>query len=147
TGERDVGGLVGRSEGSTITNSYATGNVTGERGVGGLVGRSEGSTITNSYATGNVTGDWDVGGLVGDNDGTLNNSYRYENQECTGCNELGDTVTVTAANLASATWHENILEWNQQDDIQWSLTNGKYPLLYKKDTTTLLGGQTLINTP
>ena len=72
-----VGGLVGRNDGGTITNSYATGSVSGDFGVGGLVGRNDGGTITNSYATGSVSGGGsDVGGLVGfNNDGTIMNSY------------------------------------------------------------------------
>ena len=68
-----IGGLVGRSEGSTIQYSYATGDVNSgavSDDVGGLVGRSEDSTIQYSYATGSVNngGDGDnnrVGGLVG----------------------------------------------------------------------------------
>ncbi len=63
-----VGGLVGsnESEGSnTITNCYAMGNVNGST-VGGLVGKNKGSTITNCYAIGSVSGSGtSVGGLVG----------------------------------------------------------------------------------
>jgi filamentous hemagglutinin family protein len=79
-----VGGLVGFSS-STVTNSYATGNVTGYARVGGLVGGIESSAdVTNSYATGKVTGitgvtggpGYYVGGLVGIlNQGTVKNSY------------------------------------------------------------------------
>ena len=59
TGSSDVGSLVGRNGGGTITNSYATGSVSGTGSysdVGGLVGRNEGGIITNSYATGSVIG-------------------------------------------------------------------------------------------
>ncbi|WP_260960056.1 beta strand repeat-containing protein [Aliarcobacter cryaerophilus] len=73
----NVGGLVGLN-GGTITNSYATGNVIGNTRVGGLVGLNV-ETITNSYATGNVTGITRVGGLVGYNDGTISNSYATGN--------------------------------------------------------------------
>jgi hypothetical protein len=56
-----VGGLVGDNRGGNISKSYASGNVSGERNVGGLVGRSGlldgyGGAIANAYATGNVTG-------------------------------------------------------------------------------------------
>lgn len=61
TGIDNVGGLVGSS--GTITNSYATGNVSGDRTVGGLVGSS--GRIINSYATGSVSGETGVGGLAG----------------------------------------------------------------------------------
>ena len=68
-----VGRLVGYN-GGTVSNCYATGNVTGGWNVGGLVGRNDG-TVSNCYAMGNVTGDWDVGGLAGSNWGTVRNSY------------------------------------------------------------------------
>ena len=71
----NLGGLVGENNG-TISNSYATGNVSDQNyaGVGGLVGVSDG-TISNSYATGNVSGTVLVGGLVGVNNGAISNSY------------------------------------------------------------------------
>ena len=53
--------LVGENSGGTISNSYATGNVTatgtgsGDVYAGGLVGENNG-TISNSYATAEVTG-------------------------------------------------------------------------------------------
>ncbi len=76
-GTFNVGGLVGRNDGS-ITNSYATGSVEGSGdSVGSLVGSNDGS-ITNSYATGFVEGSGDsVGGLVGGNGngGIITNSY------------------------------------------------------------------------
>ena len=63
-----MGGLVGDLEGaSSISNSYATGDVGGSDNTGGLVGQSSGS-IDHSYATGNVTGNngaSSIGGLVG----------------------------------------------------------------------------------
>ena len=76
TGLEFVGGLVGR--GSTIRDSYATGNVSGESSVGGLVG-SSGGTISNSYSASNVLGENRVGGLVGRSDGTISNSYAIGN--------------------------------------------------------------------
>ena len=56
-----VGGLVGYNAGS-ISGSYATGSVTGERFVGGLVGRNARSTtITASYYNSQTTGQNDTG--------------------------------------------------------------------------------------
>ena len=54
------GGLVGRLSDSTITNSYATGDVSSPSNVqsehyGGLVGYSVESAITTCYATGDVS--------------------------------------------------------------------------------------------
>ena len=69
SGRRDVGGLVGDSAG-TISASYATGSVSGNEYVGGLVGSSVSAPITASYATGNASGDDYIGGLVGWDSGT-----------------------------------------------------------------------------
>jgi hypothetical protein len=73
----DLGGLVGRNDGSAVENSYAAGNVNGDNSgtnnaVGGLVGINYNATITNCYAAvGRVTGNSSVGGLVGLNIGAL----------------------------------------------------------------------------
>jgi filamentous hemagglutinin family protein len=77
SGGDNIGGLVGQNTNATISNSYATGDVSGGGLVGGLVGsNSSGGTISNSYATGDVSGGGLVGGLVGSNDGgTISNSY------------------------------------------------------------------------
>ena len=87
-----AGGLVGYNYGGTISNCYATGDVTssssGEtssRHTGGLVGWNYGGTISNCYATGDVSSSSSpkhislsyTGGLVGfnDDDGIINNCY------------------------------------------------------------------------
>ncbi|MDD3766660.1 MAG: GLUG motif-containing protein [Eubacteriales bacterium] len=76
-----TGGLAGQNDG-TISNSYATGNISSVNQygswpyTGGLVGWNEHGTVTNSYATGNVTGGNVVGGLIGYSiGGTMINSY------------------------------------------------------------------------
>jgi hypothetical protein len=76
TGNDRTGGLVGQNDG-TITNCYATGSVSGGSCTGGLVGyNSTGCAIENCYATGSVSGNNnDTGGLVGCNVGSITNSY------------------------------------------------------------------------
>ena len=80
-----AGGLVGDGYTVTVTDSYATGDVTStgtsnSSCVGGLVGDGSTVTVTDSYATGNVTsvsryGSY-IGGLVGySNDVTVRNFY------------------------------------------------------------------------
>ena len=64
----DSGGcLLGRSSG-TVSDSYATCNVTAATGdygsAGGLIGHTQG-TVRRSYATGTVTSDYRAGGLIG----------------------------------------------------------------------------------
>ncbi|SFU77077.1 YDG domain-containing protein [Pseudoduganella namucuonensis] len=80
TGTANVGGLVGTNIGS-ITQSFATGSVYSARyNVGGLVGDNyDGASITNSYATGQVSGGNGVGGLAGWNEGTVNNVFATGN--------------------------------------------------------------------
>ncbi|MED5594633.1 YDG domain-containing protein [Janthinobacterium sp. P210006] len=81
SGASAVGGLVG-SNGGTLRNAGASGNVAGINAVdggsiGGLVGTNlAGASIDAAYATGDVTGARDkVGGLVGNNDGAIAQSY------------------------------------------------------------------------
>ena len=65
-GESLVGGLMGTSFNSGVTNCRAEGRVTAGSGRGGgLAGVSTNSRITNCNAAGSVSGDKDLGGLVG----------------------------------------------------------------------------------
>ena len=90
TGTGDlVGGLVGNNPG-TISACYATGAASGSSGVGGLVGRNAG-TISACYATGDATGTGgSVGGLVGRNAGTI--SACYATGDATGGGSVGGLV-------------------------------------------------------
>ena len=101
-----VGGLVGvNARYATITNSYATGNVSGTSGhIGGLVGSSY-STISNAYATGSVNGLTDVGGLVGFTYGsTLSNSY--STGTVTGASNTGGLVGYNQfGSISSSYWN------------------------------------------
>ena len=111
-----AGGLVGEGSTVTITNSYATGDVTGTStgyyfsNAGGLVGEGSTVTVTDSYATGNVTitstgYDSSAGGLVGSGDSTVTSSYATGNVTITSTGYIssyagglvgsGNTVTVT----------------------------------------------------
>ncbi len=78
-GSYAVGGLVAANMGGTISNCYATGNVSGNGTwhIGGLVGKNGGGTISNSHATVSISGgDHNIGGLSGsNNNGTISNSY------------------------------------------------------------------------
>ena len=72
-GNNSIGGLIGRSVGSTIIKSHTTGNADSGAGsidtIGGLIGRIlNNSAVIASYATGNSYGAGDsvvVGGLIG----------------------------------------------------------------------------------
>jgi len=74
SGNDDVGGLVGRSNGGRIESSHSKGSVFGVSTVGGLVGGHSGN-ITKSYSNSSVSGIRDIGGLVGINWGRIVSSY------------------------------------------------------------------------
>jgi hypothetical protein len=87
TGQNNVGGLVGKNEG-TVSASHTTGRVIGIDYVGGLMGKNEG-TASNSSSTSSVSGDTNVGGLVGKNEGTGN---CYATGSVTGTDYVGGLV-------------------------------------------------------
>ncbi len=76
-----AGGLVGLNteDGSLVTDSYATGNVSGGNDAGGLVGiHAQGAVVMQSYSVGEVTSNGqNQGGLIGlsDGGGSVENSY------------------------------------------------------------------------
>ena len=84
----NVGGLVGKSVRTSISNCLARVGIQGTTGIGGLVGTNDsGSSITNSFAACyiNTEASFDpttAGGLVGINLGTVTNSY-YDDQFAT----------------------------------------------------------------
>ena len=83
SGSGDIGGLVGRADGSTeISVSYSEAGVNGWNWTGGLVGSLWGSAEinNNSYATGDVQGNEHIGGLVG----KLWDSSEIKNSHATG---------------------------------------------------------------
>jgi outer membrane protein assembly factor BamB len=67
SGVNTVGGVVGwYGSGTSVTDGSVSTTVNGTRNVGGLVGRLSRGTISESTATGAVNGSDTVGGLVGD---------------------------------------------------------------------------------
>ncbi|QWC19154.1 GLUG motif-containing protein [Halorubrum sp. 2020YC2] len=80
TGNRVVGGLVGRNAG-TVHNVTMTGNITGTKpnqytNVGAIVGRHDAAgELVDVNASGSVTGHGNVGGLVGVSRGTVTRAH------------------------------------------------------------------------
>lgn len=62
SGSAYVGGLIGR-QGGTVSRSYATGTVAGYFWVGGFVGQSTASTISNSYWNSETSNTSNPGGV------------------------------------------------------------------------------------
>jgi len=81
-----VGGLVGNLSGSSVNDSWSTAHVGGRDRVGGLIGNVlASSTITDSWAAGDVTGTQSrVGGLVGVLDGGSSVLTSYASGKVTG---------------------------------------------------------------
>jgi len=73
-GYDDVGGLVGWNDG-TVSNCYATGNISGHYNVGGLIGSNHDGSVTDSHSNGSMSGKSTVGGLVGSNHDIVRNSH------------------------------------------------------------------------
>ena len=114
-----AGGLIGHSSSSiTITDSYATGDVTASGSydayAGGLVGDGHG-TITDSYATGDVTASSSssayAGGLMGRSNGaiTVADSYATGNVSASSNNNnsyagglVGFASSITVRNAYSS---------------------------------------------
>jgi hypothetical protein len=76
---------------ATISDSYATGNVTSSYYyAGGLVGTQNAGTINNSYSTGSASGVTYIGGFIGTRSGgSVNNSYSVGAVISTGSNVGG----------------------------------------------------------
>lgn len=106
-----AGGLVGNNSGS-ITNAYASGNVSGYARVGGLVGYNAGGTVSNAYASGSVSGSSQVGGLIGRAfAGAISDSFWNSSVIATGvglgsssgAHGLNNAQILSQANFSSAT--------------------------------------------
>ncbi|MFY4788168.1 GLUG motif-containing protein [Aliarcobacter butzleri] len=117
TGGDFTGGLVGCMFNGTISNSYATGNVTGNLYIGGLVGENYG-TISNSYASGSVTGNLYIGGLIGFLfGGTIENSYASGN--VTGSDYAGGLVGYNNVRIISNSWYDkDVNTANMSDSVK-----------------------------
>lgn len=71
-GGTNVGGIVGTSSQSAVSNSYADVDIVGDNTIGGIVGNATRGLVTNSYVKGTITANepsnWDgfcVGGVAG----------------------------------------------------------------------------------
>jgi hypothetical protein len=130
SGKGDVGGLVGANSYGNITNSYAMGNVSGNSDVGGLVGYNGGGNITNSYAIGNVSGNENIGGLEGYNNagGSIKNSYYDSQTSGQNDNERGMPRTTAEMQSADFVFLLNVSAYALSANA-WIYSAGKYPTL------------------
>ena len=101
----NVGGLIGTSYSSSVTDSQVEGAVEGNYLVGGLIGLSEDSIITDSLINGSVSGDYLVGGLAGANGRTGEIINGSSDAEVSGFYMVGGLIgkNLGAINDCSAT--------------------------------------------
>lgn len=136
-----VGGLVGENDGtntlSTISNSYATGNVTSNgNNIGGLVGLNNSATVEKSYSVGNVTGGSNVGGFIGYTlSGTVSGSY-WNTETTTQTNAIGKgsgTVTGLKTDEMQGSNAETNMASSNGGSLDfgtvWTTSSGEYPQL------------------
>ena len=128
----EVGGLVGSNHGGTISNSYATGDVSSGdyRSIGGLVGLHVGGSITGTYATGSVSGSGKyVGGLIGRIIGGTVGANSYWDTQTSDWLASAGGVGKTTAELQSPT-NQNPGIYSTWDATVWDFgTSSQYPRL------------------
>ena len=123
-----VGGLIGRTERSTVAACYATGSVStsidpfravDNEGVGGLIGWNKTTTLTASYATGHVDGGAGVEDAVGSLIGFNENSAVIQSWGVGGTSGgertgyAGVANRPTSLGAARAFTASGIAEWNR----------------------------------
>jgi hypothetical protein len=94
SGNSDIGGLIGKAVNTTVSVSAFNGSVVAQNGfrVGGLIGGSEGSTVEGSSAAGSVTTNSSYqGGLIGEAESTVITNS-FASVTVTGYSETGGLV-------------------------------------------------------
>ncbi len=120
--------------GSTVSNSFADGEINVENNgshVGSLVGRLRESSVTNSFAVGNVSAEREAGGLIGgEADAVVNNCYW--DMQTTQQEESAGGSGRTTAQMTFPYDDETYIDWDFQDiwmeDVN-SVINSGYPFL------------------
>lgn len=137
----DVGGLIGygHNTGSTITNSYATGNIfingAASDDIGGFIGSTHSSfTPENCYSTGNITieGSTDTYGYFsGDGDGGIaifasdQQLILNESQTDIASGAISEDSGFSLINIGSVT----CATFSSFQSTIWSCTDGSFPSL------------------
>ena len=158
-----IGGLLGYSSGD-VSASYSTAYVSGQTRVGGLVGQQQGSSITNSYATGRVVRSsgtaTTIGGLLGIARVSPTVTASYYDTSTSGCVTGGSNGCTTSAGgtgkttrqLQTPTGYTGIYaNWNTNldgvtgNDDPWAFGNKmQYPMLdYDGMSTTPQNSQAM----
>ncbi|CAM4525488.1 uncharacterized protein YcfL/co-chaperonin GroES (HSP10) [Paenibacillus endophyticus] len=130
TGTIYTGGMVGYQDLAEIINSYSTADVTtnNSSNVGGLVGITYKSSITNNYASGAVIGSYPRGGLVGgiysgENATVFVDNY-YDQEVSNDSDHSGKGIPKSTADMKT---QSTFSTWDF--DSEWFIKDGHYPEL------------------
>ena len=87
-----VGGLIGKSSGNNLRDSYFSGTISGNEQVGGLVGYQYRGETCRCYTNTAISGAKAVGGLVGRIESSSYTSQTYLNSNVAICSSIKATV-------------------------------------------------------
>jgi len=118
-----IGGLIGFSGYSNISNSYSIGSVEGNSKIGGLAGSVGFGTILNSYSISNISGNSLIGGLIGEDSGMgniISNSYWDINTsgQTNSSGGEGKTTTQMKQQATFVDWNFTSI-WNIVEDVNY----------------------------
>jgi hypothetical protein len=136
----DTGGLVGRGERCSVSDSYAGGCACGEKRVGGLIGWMDAGSVSHCYSYAFVAGTQNVGGFIGGMDRTLVSGCFWDTQTSELSVSAAGTGLPTsdmqkAATYIQAGWDFVGETKNGAGDI-WCIEEGKgYPQFYHGQAT------------
>lgn len=103
-GQSQVGGLVGRMEGGTVSKVTLSGTISGQSILGGIVGYSSNLTLTECVAEASFSsGASGVGGLVGFMDGQGVIQKSRASAQISGQSDLGGLVGAMGSTFSGAT--------------------------------------------
>ena len=111
-GSSAVGGLIGLSQGGSVSNVYVTGSVSGAGAVGGIVGGMQGGSLDNAYASVGVSsaGNY-VGGVTGGNQGASISDV-YASGSVSGPNAaglVGYNADASGAVINDGFWNTDVM--------------------------------------
>lgn len=106
-----IGGLLGKGDPVTVSNSYYAGNITNGTAnpnyTAGIAGYLSAGSIANSYSTGSITNGQNVGGLAGRlfSGATITNSF--STMTFVNASSVGALVgTITSGTISNSYWND-----------------------------------------
>jgi len=135
SGTSFVGGLAGGTSYTTVSDCYATGDVScvGNH-AGGLIGATNTDSISNSYSAGSVSGSSSVGGLIGTKDVGSSVSDSYYDSTTSGQSDTGKGIPKTTAEMKT---ESTFVGWDFVST--WSIIESvTYPLFYGSSTIAII---------